>query len=523
MMRHGRGKFVHHPKYIEYQKMIAGHPNYAAMPGALSADGKPVWQVSSSKKTSFGLFYEARRDWWTRKADSLGIPGRDGDNDRWTVAARTIHPTGYRPCLICGLEKNIGYFYLSKHGARKICRVVRGFKALAGESIADVARRLGEGLPAIECIRLAEHLFPERSIHINSHGFSSATFELTRALPSSWLSPGFMGNPPYRFDGLHDYCTACRKGNDPGRADENMRTYAVDRRAFEWWSDGNWALADALYNLAGPGECLLCVPPRRIKRVSPDHIGPLACGFKHVAFFRPTCRKCNSAKNRRMSADDVALLIAREKSSGEPAAGWHIQCLWDRLKYDADDNSKAERLSTYLRGMQDVYLRTLNALMIGGHARLLRTLLHPECALESFEFTGLDRATLTFDGVTTIPTETSFRRRQRARVVRIAFESLAGYASKPIDRRRICEPFRSQCAEIVAHVGKIAACAVAHPLDRPWKIAVQMIRLSSSKAEKAIGRLLDEETSVAVATAADTAVWAAFRDATESMCDGLRL
>src|SRR5690606_37731233 len=98
-------------------------------------------------------------------------------------------------------------------------------------------------------------------------------------------------------------CLGCRSKKDPGRSKENMRSYSHDRRAFEWWAQGDWMVADALYTSAGPGKCDIC--GKLVDRVSPDHPGPLACGFKHMPVFIPTCQRCNSAKNRRMRASDV--------------------------------------------------------------------------------------------------------------------------------------------------------------------------------------------------------------------------
>ena len=46
-----------------------------------------------------------------------------------------------------------------------------------------------------------------------------------------------MGNPD-RLDGFHDYYVSCRKKNDPGRSDQNMKMYNLDRRTFEYWVQG---------------------------------------------------------------------------------------------------------------------------------------------------------------------------------------------------------------------------------------------------------------------------------------------
>ena len=65
--------------------------------------------------------------------------------------------------------------------------------------------------------------FPERISFFEKFGISAKSFEESRHIRSYKLSPGFMGNPPDRLDGFHDYHGSCRKRNDPGRHDENMR------------------------------------------------------------------------------------------------------------------------------------------------------------------------------------------------------------------------------------------------------------------------------------------------------------
>ena len=173
--------------------------------------------------------------------------------------------------------------------------------------------------------------FPEKfpDIEIFDAGNYEEFFSKSQHIRSTKLSPGYMGDCPHRLDGLHDYCTFCRKRNDPGRSDENMRTYNHDRRAFMWWAEGDWKIADTLYNSATAGVCVNC--GKKIKKISPDHVGPLACGFQQNAFFEPLCGKCNSAKNRRFTFDNVdvykrqvPLAPHQSRSSEQPV---HLLCV----------------------------------------------------------------------------------------------------------------------------------------------------------------------------------------------------
>jgi len=502
-IRYGRGKFTHHDNYIDYQTMIANHPNYSKMPGAFTADGKPFWQVSSGKTTSFYHFYEARRDWWTAKADELGLPGVGQENDRWTIAARKIHPEGYRDCLICGEKKNVGYFYLNAPVANRLNKNFKKLIVQPLQPIGNVLAILATELKPPQLKKLLSSMFPERQNYFLKFRYTVTAFEKSNYLRTHWLSPGFMGNPPYRFDGLHDYCTACRKSNDPGRSDENMQSYNHDRRAFEWWAEGNWALADALYNSAGPGFCNLCSPPKPLKKVSPDHIGPLACGFKHHPYFRPTCTFHNSSKQARMRVQDVKDLITYELSTGESPASWHVRPLWDHLKGSVYTSKQAVELSAIMRAMQDLYLRCLFGLFESGHVRFLRTLLHPEYALWTYTFTDLNTSELTFTGVRESGTDNKSRRSLRARTVRIAFAELVNYVKKEVPERRIRQIFSVQHPEVVAAIVAEANKDNSEIIDKKWAAAVGEAQSNPDICEEKIAKLLQKESPSAIETEFD--------------------
>ena len=119
-----------HPAYIEYMQSIVSHPTYSSMPNAVSPNGRINWQVSSGIGTSFYKDYLARKAWWISKADELGLPGKGDEQDRLTIAARIVHPTGYRICRLCGKSFNIGYFYLNASFSRRLNSVFPelGFK-----------------------------------------------------------------------------------------------------------------------------------------------------------------------------------------------------------------------------------------------------------------------------------------------------------------------------------------------------------------------------------------------------------
>lgn len=463
---YGRGKFPAHQNYIEYMSEIVSHPNYQNMPNAKSPDGRINWQVSSGKTTSFYKDYLARRDWWIKTADALGLPGKDDDNDRFTVTARLIHPTGYRVCRLCGQRTNVGYFYLNSLLTN---RLNRDFPSLNIYKIQPISEALNELSKIFNVVELQQYLctyFPERACAFQHSGPTTEAFERTRHLRSQWLSPGFMGNPPDRLDGFHDYDLKCRKANDPGRSDDNMRSYNHDRRSFEWWAEGNWAMADALYNSAGSGICSVAGCEEKLERISPDHVGPLACGFKQLTLFSPTCQSCNSAKNRRFSYSDVCKLIDYEIKSHDSVASWQVRAHWNKYKILVKDDRQTKAFSNSLRSLQDFYLRTLWELYKAGQVRLLASFLHPEYALQNYEFIELDTSNLSFKEVHISENNSKLRKRLAARTVRIAFEALTEYCSKPIERRKMV---REDFIENSAMIGHVVGLVAGYKTDNDVK------------------------------------------------------
>jgi Alw26I/Eco31I/Esp3I family type II restriction endonuclease len=466
----GRGKFQHSPDYLEYKEFIVSHPNYARMPGARYDDGRIRWQCSSGKTTSFYEFYQGRVQWWTDKADELGLPGNGKQNGRWTTAARLIHPTGVRRCLICGEDRQIGYYYVNANLAKWLNRNFPQLEAQKLDSI-DVVLGLAADAGVLDqlCSDFRE-IYPERCEIFDKMGVTSEAFKESQYLSSLWLTPGYMGDPPHRFDGLHDYCNiGCRKTKDPGRSDSNLASYFSDRRAFEWWSEGEWALADSLYKIAGPGTCFFC--GQQVAKVSPDHVGPLACGFKHLPLFQPLCHADQSSKNRRMRKSDVEILIKHEQETGDSVASWQVRSLWDLNKVFVKTDADAEELSAAMRSLQDEFFRFLGIVLKAGFVHYLASLLNPDVVMYDAVFDDPDPATFKYKSVAKKHVDTSLRRGRRLRVVRIAFESLDEYLKKGREQRSLRPDFhelsKADRADLTCFLGGVSCTE----LDAQWATA----------------------------------------------------
>ncbi|MEK6975632.1 MAG: hypothetical protein AABY18_04730 [Candidatus Thermoplasmatota archaeon] len=466
--------------------MIVRHPHYAGMPGAV-VNEKIVWQCSSGKATSFYEYYLGRVDWWTKCADKLGLSGVGKQNDRWTTAARMIHPTGVRACLVCGESKQIGYYYANQALVNWLQKNL-GVMIAKADPIDSILMKI-EAAGKLKAFRKAfDENHAERENELARYGLTPAMFKATQARPSRWLSPGFMGNPPYRLDGIHDYCTTCRKGNDPGRSDSNMQSYFSDRRAYERWSEGKWSLADSLYSKAGPGKCDFC--GKDVTKVSPDHLGPLACGFKHVPIFQPLCSGCQSSKNRRMRKSDVDALIAYEKKSGESSASWYVDALWQKNKLRVKNDDDAAELSAALRAMQDLFFRALFMIWQSGHPHYLATLLRPDEVLSEATFVGLNPADFSYERIEVSRKDTLLRRNKRMRVVRVSFEALADYNRKPREKRKLRPDFFAESFPLLKELQDMLAKEPPSVADMTWIRAVSQGLATKDEQTDAIEKLL---------------------------------
>jgi len=335
-----RDKREWHPKFKKYMKFIVDHPNYKGMPFLYKENGEISWIVAG--KSEKGL---ARLKWWDEKRKELGIK-KDG---AWiSKTARAIHPTGEKPCQICGKVMKLDYIYPNNKGG---------------------------------------------------------------------LSPGAMSNAPDRLDGFHSYNLCCRSVQDKGRHKANLARYGEDRRAYENWSGGDWKAASWL------------MKEFQKNKISPDHLGPISLGFTHRPKFRPLTQSENSARNNRMTYEDVVLLLEEEKK--EDIISAHSKALWDLLKGRVKNDNDAKKLSKIMRENMHYVLSIFAYISKKGHKNfLVRNFLHPEYANYSVKFDGFDPATGMYVEMIKVEGDKKQYKNNAKRYIRIAFESLIEYSKK---------------------------------------------------------------------------------------------
>lgn len=453
--KYGTGRKPTTPAFIKYMDDLILQAPYSTMPALRDDRGKINWQVSSGTGTSFFRHYNARFEWWVALADKLRLPGVGNSNDRFTIAARQVHPTGLRPCRICGEQRSIFYRYVNKNLARRWASII-GKELVQPQppiTLEDAAEKLRDDLGEARVLAILEKSLDGFGMPLKKWPDIALLAERLKLGGHRLLSPGFMANCPDRLDGFHDIAYCCRAKFDPGRSEDNLRSYANDRRAFQWWANGDWKAADALYNAAQDGTCLVC--DRAVDRISPDHVGPLACGFLHRPAFSPLCKSCNSSKNRRMSLGDVENLIADEKR-GERIIGWHAKTLWDLGKVQVQDDAEAVWLSHKLRALQHHFLQVLYEINEAGYPHFLVESIPYSFAFQKITLEDFDPRNLTARIVAT-PLVSKYAWSKARRIVRIAFEELSIYAEKVLKRKVLPIPkVESSVEKIVSALEGVA-------------------------------------------------------------------
>jgi len=341
------------------------------MPFALKEDGAIRWIVTG--KSSIG---QAREKWWDSKRLTLNVEKKPG----WkAIVAKKIHPLGEKPCQVCGNVMKLDYTY-----PNKTCPYKKDTNKECGKDQCDI---------------------------FNKH------------LSCSHLGPGVMSDCPDRFDGFHTYNRCCRSVQDTGRHSSNLSRYGEDRRAYEFWSEGDWKAASWL------------MQEFRKHKISPDHIGPISLGFCHRPKFTPMTRGQNSAKGNRLTLDDVKQLI-KDEEAGEQIVSSHTQFIWDKLKGLIKTESDAKLLSLLMRSNLHRVLTIFSMLAENGHKDfLINYFLHPEYALYQHEFVSFNPLTGEFSERVSKEATREEHRRNAVRYIRKSFEALELYKTK--DNRNV--------------------------------------------------------------------------------------
>ena len=431
------------------------------MPATKDRTGKIDWTIPTGRSPGSKNWdgNKRRKEWWELKARELGI----AIHGKWiSKAAKTLHPWGWKPCQTCGRWMRLSYSYPRAVTVSALNAHLPPDAQLDPLTLLDVYETLDHFVDTIgqeASARIFASVFPELgpTEGADADELKARVEEKLVRTESRRFSPGVMSNAPDRLDGFHTYNLCCRSGQDTGRSRENLRTYGVDRRAFEHWSEGDWVAADLLMHSTSRGSCPRC---EEIRDLTADHVGPISLGFRHMPYFEAVCGSCNSAKNNRMSFDDVDAL-RRLDSEVDRVVSWHAASLWKRSKDRVDDRESALRLSKLLNVNQHEFLRLLLRARAAGVPDALMQFLSPGYSENRAEFVGLNPETLRYERIERTRRQPTYALSKATRLVRIAFEALDDYALK--EKRNVQAVPGDLLVEVSAGVDEALQRAVADP------------------------------------------------------------
>lgn len=301
-------------EFLEYEKFIVNHPNYKGLPIIKGKDGKYNWIATAQSEIG-----KERKKWADQKGKELGI-GNDADGFYAKVMLE-VHPTKKKPCQICGKSMSLYYHYPNANLVKSLKKIFN-YDCGIYETIYDVCNNLKK--KNVSKKQIIDFLKTKFKLHDDYTDLETLICHCEmecRSGISKLLGPGSMSNFPDRYDGFHTYNRCCRSKEDKGRSKENLKTYGKDRRAYEYFSDGNIHAADRF------------MKSDFFNNGSADHIIPVSLGGVHDSrFLQLMPSGDNSSKRDRLVKDDVLKAMAIEKKTRKKAVSWFVTDLWEYLK-----------------------------------------------------------------------------------------------------------------------------------------------------------------------------------------------
>lgn len=304
-----------HPNFLNYMQMIVNHPNYKGLYVEIKRDGSVGWVATAKSQTG-----KLRIEWCEKKARELGFKIQPGV---YADVMLAIHPTKWKVCQICGKEMSLYYHYPNAN----FCKSLNTYfdtNYNECDHISDIWDDLLE--LGFSKYQIADFLIKKGELNLNPRIATKDqiidSLELAcRKGNKKCLGPGAMSNFPDRFDGFHSYNRCCRSTQDKGRSRENLKSYTKDRRAFEYWSDGNIHAANQFMGSSF------------FYGTSADHIGPISLGFVHDPhYLQPMSSGDNSTKRDRLLYEDIDKILLIERKCGIYPMSWYSKVTWEYIK-----------------------------------------------------------------------------------------------------------------------------------------------------------------------------------------------
>lgn len=306
-----------HPNFIKYMDYIVKHNNYNGLPIKRKNDNSYAW--IATKKSDIG---KKRIDWALTKANCFNIVNKN-EVGIFAKVMYELHPTKEKVCQICGRTMSIKYIYPNKNFIEFLNKNYN-YAYNVFDTIYDINVYLQKNNISEENIKriyINKMKFELEKINLSLNNLMELVELECRNGNGKLCGPGAMSNFPDRYDGFHSYNRCCRSVQDKGRHVDNLKTYNKDRRAYEYWSDGNIHAANKFMGTSF------------FKNTSADHIGPISLGFIHdPRFLQPMLLGDNSAKRDRLTKEDFYELKKLENEYNICPVSWFAKEIWNKMK-----------------------------------------------------------------------------------------------------------------------------------------------------------------------------------------------
>lgn len=427
------------PEFEKYMQMIIHCKNYDGMPCKKEKDGTVGWVATANSKIG-----KERQKWIDKKAKELGIT----EPSKNAKVAFAIHPTKEKVCQICGRKMSLRYIYPNKNFV-KFLKNRYGYKFNRYDSIFDVVKYLKKsGINDKEIKNMLGKHAKLVSSEIEDKSIDEIVNTIEKKCRNSNLKmfgPGAMSDWPDRFDGYHSYNRCCRKREDKGRSDSNLKSYTKDRRAYEYWSDGNIVAANKFMG------------SKYFDGVSADHIGPISLGFIHEPhFLQRMSGSANSSKRDRLKMEDFNLIKEKENKYKITPISWFASEIWSKMENSVHNNDELKKYRTILKQNMNAFMECLWVISNEtdgkkGKNFLTRVLLKPKESYFRYNY-HFDPINGSYDKT---PKKVSKQlTKEYERYIRVSFQSVDDYHNKnnrhikPILNKQEQQELESLCEKI---------------------------------------------------------------------------
>ena len=313
---------------------IVNHPNYKGLPIKKKADGSYTWIATAKSETG-----QKRIHWCIQKAQELGLtkteetyPGMYAD------VMLKIHPTKWKVCQICGKKMSLYYHYPNAN-------FLKALNQKFGTSFLTVTISAISGMNSSTRVfaKMILRAFLINKGKLNLDAQNSEKHEIIAALEHACRK----GDKKYLGKELCRTFLIVMTGSlhiiavvDLFRikvdSKENLKSYTKDRRAYEYWSDGNIHEQISSWEAASLMVYPLTILAQFLWALSTTHATCSLC-LREIILQNVTAYKSWTIES----------IIETEQRTGIYPMSWQSRLIWEFIK--ANYSANPDKVPTVYR------------------------------------------------------------------------------------------------------------------------------------------------------------------------------